>query len=116
MNFGEFLQRTDAIFILIWTLAIFSYLSIIVAYILNFIKKLLPIKFSKPMIYSVGSLILGLSLLPENTAQIVFIENNVYKYVVITLIFILSPLILVSGALKKKYQDKKADLKVSQIE
>ena len=45
-----------------------------------------------------------------------FIENNVYKYVVITLIFILSPLILVSGVLKKKYQDKKADLKVSQIE
>lgn len=106
MNFGEFIQRTDAIFILIWTLAIFSYLSIIIAYTLNFIKKTIRIKFSKPMVYSVTSLIFAFSLIPENIAQMVFTENTIYKYVVISLVFIISPLVLLFGVLKKKRQDK----------
>ena len=102
VNFGEFIQRTDAIFILIWILAIFSYLSIVISFILALTKKVIPIKFSKPMIYSVAALIFSFSLLPENSAQIIFTEDTIYKYVVISLVFVISPLILLLGTLKKR--------------
>lgn len=105
VNFGEFIQRTDAVFILIWILAIFSYLSIVISFILAFIKKVIPIKFSKPMIYSVSALIFSFSLLPENSAQIIFTEDTIYKYVVISLVFVISPLILLLGTLKKRKND-----------
>ena len=108
MNFGEFMQRTDAIFILIWTLAIFSYLSIVIGFILNFIKKIIPIKFSKPMIYSVSSLIFSFSLLPENFAQIIYTEDTLYKYILITLSLVISPIILILGVFKKRREKKLA--------
>ena len=109
MNYGEFIQRTDAIFILIWILAIFSYLSIVIGFILTFIKEIIPIKFSKPMIYSTSSLIFSFSLLPENFAQIIFTEDTIYKYVLISLSLIISPIILILGVLKKRKNNKYID-------
>ena len=109
MNYGEFIQRTDAIFILIWILAIFSYLSIVIGFILTFIKEIIPIKFSKSMIYSTSSLIFSFSLLPENFAQIIFTEDTIYKYVLISLSLIISPIILILGVLKKRKNNKYID-------
>ena len=101
VEFGNFFQRVDAIFILIWMLSIFSYFSIILSYILFIFKKIFNNKHSKPMVYCFSAFIFTLSLLPRDAVQINTMSDTVYKYLSLALVFGISFIILVLGVLKK---------------
>ena len=102
IEFGQFLQRIDAIFIFIWILSILSFLTFTSNFITIIFKKLTGIKNYKEMIYSVVSILFGLSLIFENISTIKSLQNIVFKYSVIALIFIITPIILILANLKLK--------------
>jgi spore germination protein (amino acid permease) len=102
VQFGDFFQRVDAIFILIWMLSIFSYFSVILSYILFIFKKIFNNKHSKPMVYCFAFLIFTLSLIPKNAVQINTMSDTLYKYLSLTLVFGISIFILILANLKKK--------------
>ncbi len=87
VEFGTFLQRVDALFILLWILSIFCYLSFVVFIINRVIKKVSKISNEKMLTFSTCSILFGLALIPFNIAQLNFIENTIYRYVI--LIFML---------------------------
>ncbi len=87
IEFGRFFQRLDAIFLMTWIISITSYLSIVVAMIVNTFKKLTNFKYSYIAIYISAIIILILSLLPQNYNQIHFLETTVYKYMVLIMTF-----------------------------
>lgn len=59
VSYGRFIQRVESIFILIWLVATFIYLSIGVTFTANIIKKLFNIKYYKRIIPSVSIIVLS---------------------------------------------------------
>ena len=106
VEFGRFFQRVDAIFILIWILCCFSFLSITIELINRIIKKITNIKENKVLPYSIGAIIFSLTLSFRNIADIKFIQNVYLKYIVIFLVFIFSLVILLLANYKFKRRNK----------
>jgi len=102
IELGRFLQRIDAIFIFLWIFAIFAYLSFIIFLINRIIKKIIPISDEKMLSFSTCSILFGLSLIPINISHIHFIENTIYRYLIIIFAFVLGISILLLANLKKK--------------
>lgn len=102
IEFGKFFQRVDAIFILIWILSAFSFLSITIEFANRILKKLLNLKTHKEMAYSICAIIFSLALAFANFSTIKFIQNELLRYFVIALVFVISLIILVLANLKLK--------------
>lgn len=111
IEFGRFFQRLDAIFLMTWIISITSYLSIVVALIVNTFKKLTNFKYSYISVYVSATIILIMSLLPKNYNQIHFLENTVYKYMVLIMAFGIGLFTLIFASIKhKSFHKKKGDV------
>ena len=66
------------------------------------IKKLVNVSNEKMISFSTCSILFGLSLIPLNVAQIQYLENTIYRYVVLVSIFIVGIGILILANIKKK--------------
>lgn len=114
IEYGRFFQRTDAIFIFIWILATFSYISINTFLVSHIFKKVTNIKNPKAIIGIILILILGLLLFPANSNNVQNLEDNILRYYVIIVLYIISPIVLILANIKhwkisKKTQDKLGD-------
>lgn len=101
-DFGRFLQRPDALFILGWILSLMSYLSIIIFMVSHIFQKITNTKDTKPMIYCFATISFIIALLPKNMAQIRWLENTFFRYSTIILVFIVSFLVLLFAYYKHK--------------
>lgn len=104
VKYGNFLQRTDALFIYLWILSTMSYLSIVSFFILNITKKITNIEHESALIYSYAGILLGLCLIPNDTVELKFLEDTLFKYSTLIINFIICPIILILANLKKKRQ------------
>ena len=107
IEFGRFFQRLDAIFLLVWTIAVISYLCIAVSLSLNIFKKISNIVDNNGVIYCLSGIIYLISLIPSNLSQLNFIEINIFKYVVFILLFAYCPLVLIFANIKKRLRGGK---------
>lgn len=110
IRFGKFMPRTDALFMFIWIFTFISYLSIIVSYIVKFSKESISPKSPSIATYISAIAIFIVALLPQNSTQVHFFQNVVYKYLSITIVFILSFVILLIGYIKKKKLNKTREI------
>lgn len=104
LELGTFIQRVDALFILLWIFSIFSYLSFVIFLINRIIKKLTNISNEKMLSLPLCSILIGLTLIPINVSQIHFIENTLYKYLVLGFMFGIGLAILILANFKKVKQ------------
>ena len=102
VEFGSFIQRTDALFILLWLLSLFTYLSFVVFLINRTLKKLLNVTNEKMISFSICNILLGLAILPLNSAQIHLLEKGLYKYIILIVVFGLEMIVLLLANLKFK--------------
>lgn len=107
ITIGDFIQRTDAFFVLIWILTILSYLSIMLAFILLIFKKITNIHNQAAVSNCFLVILLGISLLYTNIVQIRSLQATTYKYTVLILVFGISTFILIVGNIKRILLDKK---------
>ena len=101
IKFGNFIQRTDAIFIFLWLLSLFSYLSISLMFMKNIFKKLINSEKSANYSYSFLAIIFSLIILFQNQSLFTFLESVLYKYLLLGLIA-LCIIILIIGNIKRK--------------
>ena len=94
ISFGNFLQRLESIFMLIWIIALASYITIACKFSVSIFQKLTNINNNKEIINIFGIMILGISLFPKNLAVSTFIETKLYSYFSIGIVFILGISIL----------------------
>ena len=113
IEFGNFFQRLESIFLLIWILQMVCYLSIITKLSISIFKKITNITDEKPVILVFGLLIFAISLFPKNYAISKFIENYLYHYMVIGISMVLGLSILTLAYLKKR---KKKELNANHEE
>ena len=102
IEFGNFFQRLESVFLLIWILQMICYLTIIAKISLSIFKKITNIQDEKPLIFIFGLLIFAISLLPKNYAISKFIEDYIYQYMVIIISIFLGIALLVLAYLKKR--------------
>ncbi len=102
IEYGRFLQRVDAIFILIWILLTLSYLSIVVALCLTIFKKITNISNSKAMVFSFITLLFGISFFADDVSEGKFIHEIVYKNYELILVFGVSFAIMLIANIKVK--------------
>lgn len=114
VTLGNFIQSIDAVFILVWIMLIFTYLAIIMHFILASFKRLVPIKHEISMVYSFSAITFIISMLPKNTSDIDFFESIVYKYASIIFVFLISFTILICGYIKKKRELRKGDFELEE--
>lgn len=100
INFSRFFQRLDALFLLIWLLSIICYLAIILYFSTNIFKRFTKIKFSKWISTLFALIMFGIALIPKNMQQITFLENVVYRYIILILVFGISLIILILANIK----------------
>jgi len=110
VEYGQFMQRTDAIFMFVWIFAFLSYLSVIILYIIRINKDSFGLKQENIFMYLVAIAIFIIALLPQNTTQIYFLQTTVYKYSSLGIVFLLSMIILFLGYFKKKKELRKGQL------
>ena len=106
IELGRFLQRIDALFIFLWIFAIFAYLSFIIFMINRIIKKIFPVSNEKMLSYSTCGILFGITLIPVNISHIHFIEDTLYRYLIIGFTFVLGILLLILANLKKRKLQK----------
>ncbi len=107
IEYGRFFQRTDALFILLWILLVFSYLSIVVGLVLSIFKKISNISNPKMMTYCVAILLFSIGLISSNISIAKFIQGTLYRYYELILVFIISFVILLIANFKIRRKQKK---------
>lgn len=102
IHFGNFLPRSDTIFMFVWIFNFLLYLCVVLLYISRVCKENLKPQNQNiiPIISAIAIFILA--FVPQNSAQILFLKNVVYKNLALFIVFILSPAILLAGYLKKR--------------
>ena len=101
-DFGKFLQRPDAIFFLGWILGLMSYMSISILFITKIMKKIGNLHDRFSLSYATAALIFIIALIPKGIVEIRFMQDIVYKYYTLGLVFIISFIILILANFKKK--------------
>ena len=107
VKLGDFLQRLDALFILLWIISIFCYLSISIFMINKIFSKMTNITDSRMITFPAISILFGLCLLPYNITISRFIENTLYRYLIVMLTFVVCFFILILANLKLKFKKGK---------
>lgn len=102
IEYGNFFQRIDSMFILILVICFASYLCIVVNTCSNILRKIIPIKANKYFIYISALLMLIVSMIPKNYAISTHLANVVYKYAFFILVIALSFIILISANIKNR--------------
>ena len=102
INFGEFIQRIDAVFILIWIMSIFNYLAITMHFTLTTFKKMVNIKQKNGLVYCFAALLYVISLIPQTLSDVNFFDGTIYRYASIIFVFFITIIILGIAYFKKK--------------
>lgn len=100
IEYGRFLQRSDAIFMFNWIFTFLCYLSVIIYYLNKLTLDGFGSKKNFSYLYSI--LIVIVALIPQNITQLEFLKYKFYKYFALILIFGINFLILLLGYFKKK--------------
>lgn len=104
-DFGKFLQRPDAIFFLGWILGLMSYVSISILFITKIMKKIGNLHDRFSLSYATAALIFIIALIPKGIVEIRFMQDIIYKYYTLGLVFIISFIILALANAKKKFKN-----------
>ena len=112
IEFGRFFQRLDAVFVFTWIISMACYLSLELYFATDIFKKITNIQYSKWVIGLITSICFGIALIPQDLKQISFLENNVYKYIILILVIGVGLGILIFFNIKHLILQKKKGLSV----
>ena len=106
ITLGNFIQRTDALFVIIWFITLLSYLSIIMNFITIIFKKITNIKATFPISNCFLAILFGISLLYSNLIQVRTFQSKYYR---ILFLIVLSStfIILILANLKYKFKNER---------
>ena len=106
LEYGRFIQRVDAVFILVWIVAILSYINLPISFCIYIFKKLTNISDSNSFNYSINLLLLALCIIPVEYAVFTNILAKIVQNWFLILFFAISLPILILANLKIKLFNK----------
>ncbi len=116
ITIGNFIQRTDAFFVIIWLLTILSYLSIMMAFTLLIFKKITNIQNQEAVSNCIFAILFATALSYDNILQIRALQSTVYKNWFLIFIFGFNISILFFANIKQHLiKKKKGELNNNEI-
>ena len=110
IKIGNFIQRSDAFFVIIWLVTILSYLSIMITFITSIFKKITNTENKNAIDNCLLAILFGLSLAYANLVQVRQFQSIIYKNVFVIFVLGVNFLVLilsnVKAVLKKKGKQK----------
>lgn len=100
--YSDSIQHPEPLFVFSWILSIISYINICLMLAIRFLKKVTNLTSKTTFIIPVCIMILIISLIPKNLLVTHNLENFIYNYIFLPMVFIIFPLILIIGNLKLK--------------
>ncbi len=113
IEFTGFLERLDAAFVLIWILQVVCFVTLNIHFSMNIFKKITKIKDTNPIAIPLTIITFSIALLPKNYAISYFLESVIYKYLNISIIFVLGISILIIANLKLRKKEKLNNEKIN---
>lgn len=92
-------------------MSIFSYLAIVMHFVLGSFKKITNVKSDVSMIYCFCAFLFIIAMIPKNIADTTFFESTFYKYASIIFVFFVCSIILLFAYIKKKRALRKGEKK-----
>lgn len=106
IKIGNFIQRADAFFVIIWLVTILSYLSIMITFITSIFKKITNIENKSTINNCLLAIIFGLSLSYANLVQVRQFQSVVYRNAFIVFVIGVNFLILLFSNIKAVIKKK----------
>ena len=92
ITLGNFIQRTDALFVIIWFITLLSYLSILMSFVTIIFKKITNIENTSSIGNCFLAIIFGISLLYSNIVQVRTFQSKYYRilfFIILGITFII---------------------------
>lgn len=105
VSFGTFLERVDVIYVFLWILSSFSYLSILFYFLTSTFQKLTQIKNRNGILYSLATITLGTTILMKDIADLRFAHRTISMFYFLGLFAILF-ITLLLAYFKKRRKEK----------
>lgn len=113
VNYGRFFQRIESIFVLMWTMSAFVYLSAGKFFLLYMIKKTFKLKYYRPLILPIAIIIFTLCFMPQSLMAAVTLEGEVVRRFAWIVTFIVPLVVLIVAKLvNRKREGEKSNEKV----
>ncbi len=110
ISYWQVFQRIDGIFVFSWILALLSYISVVLFFIVIIFRKLTNTKKEFPVVLAFAALTYAATLIPNNIFMIRFLEDVVFKYTNIIVAIFSSFIILILANIKYKFVNRKNNL------
>lgn len=92
ITLGNFIQRTDALFVIIWFITLLSYLSILMSFVTIIFKKITNIENTSSIGNCFLAILFGISLLYSNIVQVRTFQSKYYRilfFIILGITFII---------------------------
>lgn len=106
ITLGNFIQRTDALFVIIWFITLLSYLSILMSFVTIIFKKITNIKDNTSVSNCFLAILFGISLLYSNIVQVRKFQSQYYR-ILFLIVLGTTFLILILANLKYKFKSER---------
>ena len=106
INLGRFIQRMESIYILIWLIAMYIYISLGTSYAVQTFSKIFKLNYSKRIIPIFCIFVLIGSLFLESYIDILNIRRFLYEYVIPIQLFLYPLIVMIVARFKAKKEAK----------
>lgn len=106
ISFGRFIQRVESIFILLWLLATFIYLSLTLQFIILIFQKVFNLKYSERLIPLFSIITIATSALLSTFEIVIKTRNFVFAYISSLMLYVIPILLLIIAKIKRRRQCK----------
>lgn len=102
ISLGRFIQRVDSVFILLWILATFVYISLTIHFLILYVQKIFKLKFSNRLIPLFAMNIITVSSIFVNYEITIKIRNFLFVYITPYILCILPMMVLIGARIKRR--------------
>jgi spore germination protein (amino acid permease) len=109
INLGRFFQRIEAVFLFIWAMAAFIYLTAVFYFMVYTFAKTAGLKYMRPLILPFGILVFSAAFIPRNLMAVVGMNIQFFSKTAWLVTFVFTGAILVIANFRKHPEKEDAD-------
>lgn len=106
---GRFFQRIEAIFVFIWAMAAFIYLTAVFYFMVYTFAKTAGLKYMRPLILPFGIMVFSAAFIPPNLMTVVSMNTQFFSKTAWLVTFVFTGVILIAANLRKHAKKEDAD-------
>ena len=109
INLGRFFERIEAVFVFIWAMAAFVYLTAIFYFMVYTFARTAGLKYMRPLILPFGVMVFSAAFIPQNLMTVVSMNTQFFSKIAWLVTFVFTAAILITASLRKHSEKEEAD-------